>query len=367
MSSTQVFSLLLGFYLVSVNLLIIPLDYFNVERSILIIPYVFIFSLSLFFFALATIGDFYKSPKQIFYVQVCFVFVIIIPSCLSFIQNTLLEVVPSMMRYMSYLFTFVFVYYFSAKNWFTVKNLDVSIKFISIILFIFSILQIVKGEMIYMNGAYRLSSIYGTTPAGFALITLVFSVYFYSQLHVSDSGKLKKIFPFAFFMINVSMMALTQSRQSIMTLLLLICIFHFVRAKNIFKFFSLIFILLLIYVFYLLVVNTDFFPRLTQMLFNYSSDSSTHTRISIITQSYEHLDVNDLIYGIGLGGFNHFYYKISGEIGVAAHNDFFLFFVEGGVIALFFYCLFLCGGVSFWGRAIKQQGDSYFTPLLVFC
>ncbi|EFJ3272266.1 hypothetical protein HIM01_004953, partial [Escherichia coli] len=64
MSSTQVFSLLLGFYLVSVNLLIIPLDYFNVERSILIIPYVFIFSLSLFFFALATIGDFYKSPKQ---------------------------------------------------------------------------------------------------------------------------------------------------------------------------------------------------------------------------------------------------------------------------------------------------------------
>ncbi|MGC6728075.1 hypothetical protein ACP0GO_26650, partial [Escherichia coli] len=84
-------------------------------------------------------------------------------------------------------------------------------------------------------------------------------------------------------------------------------------------------------------------------------------------QSYEHLDVNDLIYGIGLGGFNHFYYKISGEIGVAAHNDFFLFFVEGGVIALFFYCLFLCGGVSFWGRAIKQQGDSYFTPLLVFC
>lgn len=64
------------------------------------------------------------------------------------------------------------------------------------------------------------------------------------------------------------------------------------------------------------------------MLFNYSSDSSTHTRISIITQSYEHLDVNDLIYGIGLGGFNHFYYKISGEIGVAAHNDFFLFLLK---------------------------------------
>lgn len=367
MTSKTIVSVLLSFFLISVNLITLPADYLNFDRALIVTPYSFIYSLILFFFALIVISRVNIVPRQMFFVLICFIFIIIIPAIVGILQNSIIETMPNFLRFCTYVFSFFFFYFFSYANLYTIRNLDRTIKFISVVLLIFSIVQVARDEMIYMNGAYRLSSIYGLTPAGFALITLVFSVYFYSQIYVKKNGGNYSLVPLIFFMINTIMMAMTQSRQSLMTLILLIGMFHFLRSKKLYKIITLFIISFLMYGFYWLVVNTDLFPRLTQMLFNYASDSSTHTRITIITKSYEHLGLENIIYGIGLGGFNQFYYGVSGDLGVAAHNDFFLFFVEGGVLSLFFYCSLLIGGAFFWLNAIKRGGETYFTPFLIFC
>ena len=44
--------------------------------------------------------------------------------------------------------------------------------------------------------------------------------------------------------------------------------------------------------------------------------------------------------GIGIGGFQQFYYDITGRDAVAAHNNYLLFYIEGGYISLIAYILF---------------------------
>ncbi|CAD5356734.1 O-antigen polymerase [Enterobacter cancerogenus] len=357
---------LLSLSLITINIITLPLDALNIDRSLVITPFVFSIILLFLFISLIYVKRIFFMPREMFLVFVCFIFTIIVPSLVGFVRNDPIEVFPSLLRYFSYFLAFVLFFHFYLINSFSLKTLDKIIKILTIIFLACSLIQIAQGNMIFMNGAYRLSSVYGNTPAGFALITLVFSIYFYCQMLVAYCSRYERIILFSYFIFNAIMMVMTQSRQSVVTLLLLISFFHFVRARKLFKIFTLIFAALLAYGFYWLVLNTDLFPRLTQMLFNYASDSSTHTRIEIITQTYAHLDTENIIYGIGLGGFNRFYYDITGELGVAAHNDFFLFFVEGGVLSLFFYCLFILGGFLFWSKVVRKKGQAYITPLCVF-
>ena len=90
--------------------------------------------------------------------------------------------------------------------------------------------------------------------------------------------------------------------------------------------------------------NFDFQPRLKNMLFlssNYGQvDSSSKTRFDIIDNSLAAIDEKDVVFGKGLGMFNSFYSEVGDKEGVAAHNNYLLFFIEGGIIALITYLLF---------------------------
>ena len=92
------------------------------------------------------------------------------------------------------------------------------------------------------------------------------------------------------------------------------------------------------------MLNFDFQPRLKNLLFsgaNYGHiDSSSKTRIEIIDNSLAAIDETDIIFGKGLGMFNSFYNQAGGKDGVAAHNNYLLFFIEGGIITLAIYILF---------------------------
>jgi len=93
-----------------------------------------------------------------------------------------------------------------------------------------------------------------------------------------------------------------------------------------------------------LMFNFDFQPRLKNLLFSGSNygqvDSSSKTRFEIIDNSLAAIDEKDVVFGKGLGIFNSFYAKAGDKKGVAAHNNYLLFFIEGGILALAVYILF---------------------------
>ena len=51
----------------------------------------------------------------------------------------------------------------------------------------------------------------------------------------------------------------------------------------------------------------------------------------------QELSLSQFFTGIGLGGFNEFFYLATKHTDVAAHNDYLLMLVEGGVISLIIY------------------------------
>ena len=73
------------------------------------------------------------------------------------------------------------------------------------------------------------------------------------------------------------------------------------------------------------------------LFFSDKVDSSTLYRLFIINESLSHLSITQFFTGIGLGGFNEFFFLATKEKDVAAHNDYLLMLVEGGVGSLILY------------------------------
>ena len=76
-------------------------------------------------------------------------------------------------------------------------------------------------------------------------------------------------------------------------------------------------------------------------LFNYGIfDASSNERFDIIIRSLNEFDTIQWIFGIGIGYFDNFQELMVGER-IAAHNNFLLFFIEGGFFLLIFFILHL--------------------------
>jgi O-antigen ligase len=136
---------------------------------------------------------------------------------------------------------------------------------------------------------------------------------------------------------------LTQSRALILLALLVIPFSKLIlNSKISYRIVALIGIFFIGVVLYYIVPNYLADTRLYsiyQILFEGRIDGSTLTRIYIISESLSHLSFLDKIIGIGLGGFNEYFYQITGRIGHAAHNIYLQLFVEGGWIGLTLFVL----------------------------
>ncbi len=135
------------------------------------------------------------------------------------------------------------------------------------------------------------------------------------------------------------------SRLLLISLFSTLLVLFFIGTKKLFvKFKILLATSYLIITGFFLMLNFDFQPRIKNLLFadrTYEQmDSSSKTRIEIINNSLNSIDETDVIFGKGLGMFNSFYSLVGEKKGVAAHNNYLLFFIEGGIIGLLGYILF---------------------------
>ncbi|MEE1975181.1 O-antigen ligase family protein [Maribacter cobaltidurans] len=153
----------------------------------------------------------------------------------------------------------------------------------------------------------------------------------------------KNLFTFIGFLLLFYLFFNTHSRMPLAFLFLSFLAYYFFKEKRAFKFLkSLMMILLVFFGLYLLVAKTDVSPRLKKLVVseNAFKDPSSNTRFVIIENSVLEMTTFEKTIGIGLGGFNDFYFGISNKDGVAAHNNFLLFFAEGGIIGLFLFIVY---------------------------
>ncbi|HHR6142251.1 TPA: O-antigen ligase family protein [Providencia alcalifaciens] len=351
--------------LIVINLTIVPIGIFSIDRSAALLIITITLSslnfliISYYFISLE------KIPVQIFIFSLFSLGIFIFPLIVSIVRNHPIEYIPSAFRYISYIFTFLSFFWAAKLNIVNIKNLYVVTSFILIVCTIFSTLQVLNAELPFMNGAHRLSSIYGPTPAGFALLMLFCALFYSSVYFFEEAIKNKKII-FLFALLSTYQMYATQSRQALITLFVFIFFFLIVKSSWLFKLIYTFVIVIAAFIFHWVLMNTSIFPRITDMLTRSDTDSSTQTRKNIIDVALSNLNDIDNFLGIGLGGFNQFYYSKTGEFGVAAHNDLLLFYVEGGYISFLSYILFLIAGIFLWFKAYKRYSKRFLVPLSLF-
>lgn len=257
----------------------------------------------------------------------------------SIVVNEPIEYLPSFLRYSSYFLFFVVAYSLAKFGYLTLASLDVLVLLVLVTLFVFGMKQVANDDLVFMNSAYRLSSLYGANPAGLALSALAISIYCFTRM-VSEGG-LIKIYWLLATLVAFYLMYATHSRQAIVTFMLVAFLVLFVKYGLWGKLVILAMAIQSFSLFIWLVFTTDFFPRFTLTFTQAGLDSSTGKRLEIIYTSISHLTISDWFLGIGLGGFNIYWAGITGELGVAAHNDYLLFFVEGGVFSFLMYVFFI--------------------------
>lgn len=351
--------------LVFVNIFIFPLDALNIERGAPLAISSFVLSFALFLIVFYHYVDLSHFPKTIFFIFLVFSGIVLHPLLISVMSNQFVEYAPSVLRLTSYFLVFISFYYLSLRGLITFKSLFKAMAFLVLVCLLFSIRQIINDDLIFMNGANRLSSIYGATPAGLALLMLFFSVFFLGVL-LYEKKSINRLISLMFLMFSLFMLIGTHSRQGLITFLLIFAMMMLIRASYYWRLIAVISIVFIFFTMYWLVLNTDYFPRLQGMLLSPEFDSSTQTRIDILSVALSNLNGLEYIFGIGLGGFNRFYYSIVGELGVAAHNDFLLFYVEGGVISIFSFIIFILISSFYWMRSYRELGGRYMLPYTIF-
>lgn len=351
--------------LVIINLVIFPIDILKIERGAVIVIVTALlsticFAITIFFFV-----DLRKTPKQLCILFVLFLGFIGYPLIISLVRNSASEYLASILRFSSYYFIFISFYFATSHGFISIKKFKPVVSFIVLFCCIISFIQVSSDNMPFMNGAYRLSSIYGATPAGFALLMLFCSIFYFSLYFFDDTIQDKKRVLF-WAILSTYMMYATQSRQALATLIIFFFIVLLINSSWVFKIIYSFFISIISLGIYWILLNTSIFPRITDMLTRDDTDSSTQTRKNIIDITINNLDDIERYLGIGLGGFNQYYFSNTGELGIAAHNDFLLFYIEGGFIALISYIIFLSATTIFWFKAYKKYGKQFLVPLSIF-
>lgn len=352
------------FALLSINLIIYIADLVSVDRSLVTVLLSFTCATSLLVIYLFTERKVIQLPINAVYFIVFVIFSILIPLVASVFFNGILEYTATIMRLTSYLIFMYLVYALTLHNYIRFKDIYNVFCVLVIVCLFFGVIQVLTGNLVNMNQADRLSSIYGKTPAGFALLMLLTSSFFYGCFF-SKELKVNKTLLLFFFLVSMIMMVLTHSRQALFTLFLVIFFLYWLRSGRLLKIFVVISLFAVMFLFFYIVMNTEMLPRIAILFSSGLTDDSSQTRLAIITNSLANFSGIDRFIGIGLGGFNHFYKDITGELGVAAHNDYLLFFVEGGILSFLCFIIITFYGLFYFLKRAKHL-DIFYVPLSVF-
>lgn len=248
---------------------------------------------------------------------------------ISIIRNTPSEYIPTFMRYILYFNIFCLTYKYTHKGIFKLLILDNIVKNTLYVAVFFGILEIVTGNVQFLNNSYRLSGNFSNHSTGYSLLLYLITHYLFFRY---TRNKLNQYLCLS--VISLIFLLLTQSRTLIILTFITYPLSFFLLNDKIQLKFKILFITTLV-VGLLSYVVINYFENnrlytLYEILVLGKIDPSTLTRIEIITDTIAYMSPLDYILGQGLGGFNKYYYEISGELGVAAHNIYLQFMIEGG-------------------------------------
>ena len=308
-----------------------PFDFAQVVN----IFYVFLlFSISLF--------GFLQVPKIIKFLPLnVFLILIIWITFISLFSNSPIEILPSFLRFYMYFLLALLSYNFLKVNGLVV--FDKRMKTLTFVLFCiacaFGFFEAFFMDITFMNGAFRYSGSFLKHPlADSMFLAMVIILWFeYFVMPKRSFWNFLGLVLLFFLFIN------THSRMPLVFLFFCFFMYYFLKEKRVIKFLRVVAGITIVLIgLYLLITRTEISPRLRTMVLSEKSfqDTSTNTRFVIIDNTISGMNTFEQVFGIGLGGFNNFYKEITGKSGVAAHNNFLLFFAEGGIIGLILFLFY---------------------------
>lgn len=259
----------------------------------------------------------------------------------GFLYNTITQILPSLVRYSLYLLCACFAYTFVLRR--NSKSFLSIIKWFLYPLIIISVFwalyEVATGQVEYLNGAYRLSGSFKHHQLAAALFYYVLMVLYWA-LYLREKYSISRLF---ILLILASLLFATQSRALLGISLIVTLLYIYTGVKSAKVFITTMCLTGLLFIIaYYVTFFTEALPRIRDSLTMEEGeyDNSTMTRILIVENTIENIQGVKLLTGIGLGGFEKFYKAITGESEFAAHNNYILFYSEGGIPSLLSYILF---------------------------
>ncbi len=309
------------------------------------INFVIFIIVSTFLFSHYKIHKNINLPKlQVFWLLIG---VIMLMSIGSLVQLKFRDVIPSFLRFTNYFGIFIIGYNIKKEYHpsYCIRILNPFIILSVISCLCFGFLEIFTNDIQYLNNAYRVSGSFKFHQLAFGmfLFTIITCVIFL-KYNANDKILKKIIFGIVLALLLYLFMRV-HSRLLSLSLFSTLLAVSFIGSKQLLakvKIMTATMFLLVTGLF--LMFNFDFQPRLKNLLLSRNNsgfvDSSSKTRLDIINNSLAAIDEVDVLFGKGLGTFNGFYEKAGLKKGVAAHNNYLLFFIEGGIVALAAFILF---------------------------
>ena len=214
------------------------------------------------------------------------------------------------------------------------------IKYIEYILLLFltvGLIQAITGDTYLVNMVDRVAGPYYLHASGFSLFlvsTIPILIYKISKSGISFTR-------FICLITGLFILLRTGSRAGLIGFLISVIL---VYGKKIFNRYTALALFILLISFRNQII--DFFfanpllKRFVYLIKNGVFDASSNERVHIITRSLSGLDSLQMYFGVGIGYFDNFQESIVGEK-IAAHNNFLLFFIEGGLFLLIFFIIHL--------------------------
>ena len=298
-------------------------------------------------------------PKQVIY----FAVMIVVMTLTSIVSNSPTEYIPSLLRYSLYLFIFGLAYHIgknsneslSKKNYLSLNNFVILAVCLTIF---FGFIEILLEDRLYFNGQFRSSGQFYQHPLAFALFLNIIIILWLELFVNTIKWSMKNIIYIFILLLLVYFLLSTGSRLQIVALLVSYFIYYFFRIGNLTQAIKyLIYTSIVVLIITTVITQTTVAPRLSYMLAGKHDifDSSTLLRVTMSIESINNLDPLNYIIGIGLGGFSDYYSSISRFDQIAAHNNYLLFFIEGGIVGITLYLLFQINLFIFLLKKIREN------------
>lgn len=271
-------------------------------------------------------------PSNVFLV---FIWCLVSMSMISIVKNSVIDLLPSLNRYLLYILVFLTTYKLSVNDQIHEPFIMKILVFCIIVGSLSGFIEILTDNVRFVNGAYRVAGNFNHHHLGYALYLYVPLICIGSFLMVH-----RKVGVIIIWVVGFIFFSLSQSRSLLLLLVVSLGFVYWVRKRGIFKKVIYLVVVFSIFITFLFVVyTTSLFPRLKELLVLGAVDPSTQLRFYILTKTISGMENIDILIGVGLGGFNSFFYQLTGMAEIAAHNDYLLMFTEGGFFAAFMYML----------------------------